>query len=177
MIKTIFSINDYKYKPLLAAAIFALSGFLFIQTASAEGLPGTVEGVGSHFVITNSSYLNVTLDSSEMINLRMESVPEMVTLFIESSSSAIATQVIFTGFNPNTTYYKYEDNYHNLTAFIADSSGYYSYTQDLSQPHLVFIQPRTSTKFIKDDITGGDCSSIGIWDFFTKTCVLTQNLF
>src|SRR3989344_4017861 len=177
MIKTIFSINDYKYNPLLAAAIFTLSGFLFIQTASAEGLPGTVEGVGSHFVITNSSYLNVTLDSSEMINLRMESVPEMVTLFIESSSSAIATQVIFTGFNPNTTYYKYEDNYHNLTAFIADSSGYYSYTQDLSQPHLVFIQPRTSTKFIKDDITGGDCSSIGIWDFFTKTCVLTQNLF
>ncbi|HDL00644.1 MAG TPA: hypothetical protein ENH23_00225, partial [candidate division Zixibacteria bacterium] len=42
--------------------------------------------------------------------------------------------------------------------------------------HLVFIQPRKSTKFIKDDSTGGDCSSIGNWDNATKTCILTTDV-
>ncbi|MEK6651433.1 MAG: DUF1565 domain-containing protein, partial [Nitrospirota bacterium] len=30
---------------------------------------------------------------------------------------------------------------------------------------------------IKDDATGGDCTSIGIWDWATKTCTLTQDVY
>ena len=166
----------------MSMLIFA--GFLLLSVANAQEitgleppqLPGTVEGTGTHFEITDSSYLNVTLDSTETIKLRMESVPEMVTMFIEPASSATSTQITLKGFQPNTTYYKYQDNYHNLTPFTTDSTGSYSYTQNLSQPHLVFIQPRTSTKFIADNATGGDCVSIGTWNPPTKTCTLTTNM-
>lgn len=171
-------------KSALLISTLIFTGFLFLGIATAQEipglelpqLPGTVEGTGTHFTVTDSSYLNLTLDSIESIKLRMESAPEMVTMFIESTSSTTLTQITLTGFSPNTTYYKYEDNYHNLTAFTTDASGSYSYTQDLSQLHLVFIQPRASTKFIKDDATGGDCASIGIWNQLTKTCTLTQNI-
>ena len=72
-------------------------------------------------------------------------------------------------------------------------SGGYAYTQDLSKPHSVFIQPEpdnvsetsaitiavdplSSTISIRDDATGGDCTLIGIWDISTKTCTLTTDL-
>jgi parallel beta-helix repeat protein len=73
-------------------------------------------------------------------------------------------------------YYKYEDDYHNLTPFTTDADGEYTYTQDLSMDHLVFIQPRESTKFIKDNSAGGDCWLIGTWDASSKTCTLTMNV-
>ena len=75
--------------------------------------------------------------------------------------------------------------------FTTDDSGSYAYTQDLSKPHFVFIQPprvstiRTyailprhipGTIFIRDDATGGDCTLIGTWDNSTKTCTLTTNI-
>lgn len=65
---------------------------LFLSLASAgvvraeEGLPdepqmppqtpGRLEGTGTHFELTNSQYLNITLDSSQPIKLIMESVPK-----------------------------------------------------------------------------------------------------
>ncbi len=100
----------------------------------------------------------------------------MVTMNIESVSNASSTQITLGGFVPQTTYHKYEDDYHNHTAFITDANGSYTYTQDLSDTHLVFIQPRPSTKFINDNATGGDCTSIGIWDAANKTCTLTTDL-
>ncbi len=109
----------------------------------------------------------------------MESIPEMITMMIEPPAFSIttSTQITLSGFTPSTTYYKYQDDYHNLTEFITDENGSYSYFQDLSKPYFVFIQPRKSTKFIKDDATGGDCNLIGIWDATTKTCTLTQDVY
>jgi|GEM_PF-6177843 len=166
---------------------FLLLGFtFFVNLANAEEnfnlplelkIPGTINGEGTHFEITDSQYLNTTLDSSEPIKIRMESIPEMVTIMIEPlASSTHQTQITLSGFASSTKYYKYQDDYHNLTEFITDENGRYTYTQDLSKPHFLFIQPKTSTKFIKDDATGGDCASIGIWDASTKTCTLTTDL-
>lgn len=160
-------------------AVFALFLSLSFSTASAQTLPpGTTEGAGTHFSVTDSQYLNVVLDSSEEVKLRMESVPEMITVQIEpsASSTATSTQVALFGLATSTTYYKYEDDYHHLAVFTTDVSGSYSYTQDISTPHLIFIQPRHSTKFIKNDATGGDCTLIGVWDSATKTCTLTTDL-
>jgi len=137
---------------------------------------GTIEGQGTYFDITNSEYLNIFLQSSEPVKIRMESIPKMITIMIESISSAKSAEISLSGFAPLTTYYKYQDDYHNLKEFTTDENGSYAYTQDLSEPHLVFIQLRKSTKFIKDDSTGGDCTSIGIWDSITKTCTLTQDV-
>ena len=94
-----------------------------------------------------------------------ESAPEMVTMRIESASDAVSAQISVGGFAPLTTYHKYEDDYHNHTAFTTDANGKYTYIQDLSKKNLVFIQPRPSTRFINTNATGGDCTSIGEWVF------------
>jgi parallel beta-helix repeat protein len=182
------SLLKFLLKNLLIIAIFAFLGInsWFLNTANAEEIfiplqssfPGIIEGEGIHFEITDSAYLNITLDSSEVIKLRLESIPEMVTITIErpSSTSASQTQITISGFKSLTTYYKFQDDYHKLTAFTTDENGQYSYFQDLSKSHFVFIQPRVSTKFIKDNATGGDCTLIGVWDWPAKTCTLTTDL-
>ncbi len=139
-------------------------------------MSGMLEANGTHFEIRNSSYLNITLDSSETIHLNLESAPEMVTMRIESAYGADSAQITIGGFAPLTTYHKYEDDYHNHTAFTTDANGSYTYTQDLSRKHLIFIQPRPSTRFINDNVSGGECTLIGTWNVVTKTCTLTTDL-
>lgn len=139
-------------------------------------IPGRIEGNGTYFEIKDSEYLNIALESNQEIKLVLESIPEMVMLYIEPISGATSSEIILSGFSASTTYYKYEDDYYNEVVFTTDEKGNYVYTQDLSQPHFVFIQPRAGTKFIKDDAAGGDCSSIGTWNPLTKTCILTTDL-
>ena len=135
--------------------------------------PGVLEGTGTHFELKNSEYLNIILDSSEPISLILESVPEMITIQLESASSASSTQITISGFAPQTKYHKYEDNYHNHVAFTTDAKGGYTFTQDLSKPHLLFIQPRSSTIFLSD---AGWSTPVGSWDSGTRIATLTQNL-
>ncbi|UCE18252.1 MAG: right-handed parallel beta-helix repeat-containing protein [Gemmatimonadota bacterium] len=134
-------------------------------------MPGRVEGTGTHFEITDSEYLNITLESSEEIGLALESVPRMVTMFFDSSTSATSTTITLSGFTPATTYYKYEDNYHNLEEMTTDGNGSYTYIQDISAPHPVFIQPQPSTKFIPSDL------SIGTWDPVSRIYTLTTDVY
>ncbi len=136
-------------------------------------MPGRLEGTGTHFELTDSPYLNITLDSSQPVKLVLESVPEMVTMHLESASGAASTEITLGGFLPSTTYHKYEDDYHNYTPFTTDDSGKYAYTQDLSQAHLVFIQPRASTIFLSST---GWSKPVGTWDAATKTGTLTQDV-
>ncbi len=174
----------FSYRFILTAALISAVGFLSIGNVFAEeisnfGVPeisGVTSGINTHFAVTDSSYLNITLDSVEPVRIRLESAPEMITIITEPSVSTASTKFTLMGFLPNTTYYKYEDNYHNSTEFITDASGSYFYTQDLSVAHIIFIQPRHSTKFIEDDATGGDCILIGIWNATTKTCILTTDI-
>jgi len=167
------------------AVVFLVSGsFIFINAVKAQEIsdllnllqiPGRIEGTGIHFEITDSEYLNLILESSEETKLRIESIPEMITMMIEPISSTVSTQITISGLASSTTYYKYQDDYHNLTEFTTDENGGYTYIQDLSKSHFIFIQPRASTKFIKDDATGGDCYLIGTWDTVAKTCTLTTD--
>ncbi len=172
-----------RFPPPLFLIVF-LAGFLaFSASVRAQEVPpdplfpGRIEGVGNNFEITDSEYLNLNLRSSEPIKISVDSVPQTVTMMLEAASSTPSTQITVSGFAPSVTYYKYEDDYHNLTEFTADENGSYAYTQDISAPHLVFIQPVKSTKFIKDDAMGGDCFLIGNWDALTKTCALTKDVY
>ncbi len=170
---------------LLIGSIFAYSPVSVhaddeeFEAAAEDEEPGTVEGTGTHFEVTNSNYLNVILDSSETITLELESAPEMITMRIEQGSAS-STSITISGFAPETTYHKYEDSYANHAAFTTDTNGSYTYTQDLSVSHLIFIQPRESTKFITDDATGGDCQDltdpIGTWDDTNNICTLTTDV-
>lgn len=165
---------------LRALVVSSTAGALLLSAGlanAAEGLPGTIEGVGNHFQVTDSSYLNITLDSSVTVDLTIQSVLHMVVMDIQVDQSGNASsQFTISGFLPNTTYYKYQDDYHNLDEFVTDSNGSYTYTQDISAAHHVFIQPTHSTKFIKDNAVGGNCLDIGTWDSVNKICTLTQNV-
>jgi len=137
-------------------------------------IPGRLEGTGTHFKMNNSRYLNLTLDSSQPIKLVLESIPEMVTMHIQSASAATSTQITLSSFPPQTTFHKYEADYHNHAAFTTDLGGRYTYAQDLSKPHFVFIQPRASTIFLSD--TGWSNPTVGTWNAATRTGTLTKDV-
>lgn len=170
--------RDRTYSVLFFISIVVASGAQVHEAHAAEfDSIGVTQGEGTHFQISDSDYLNVTLESVEVITLRMKSVPEMITMRIAPTSAlATSTQITITGFLPHTTYYKYEDNYHNLAEILSDENGAYAYTQDISKSHRIFIQPRKSTKFISNGATGGGCASIGTWDPATLTCTLANDL-
>ena len=109
-----------------------------------------VEGTGTCFEVTGSQYLNITLTSSETVHLFLESVPGMVSFTIERNSSATSALLAFSGFETDTTYYRHQDGY-LIEEFTADSNGAYAYTQDISEPHHVYIQEYASTLHIYDD--------------------------
>ena len=139
-----------------------------------ERIPGTVEGTGTYFEVTDSEYFNVTLVSSEPVQLTLESMPEMVTMHIEAADGATSTHITLGGLESTTTYYKYTDNYRNLEELRTDDSGTCVYTQDLSEPHLVFIQPTASTIFLTRH--GWSTPGIGTWDESTLTATLITDV-
>ncbi len=162
-----------KAAPLvLFFALFVLPNFAFADTIT----PGTIEGEGSFFKISNSEYLNIGLESSEPIKARVESIPNIIMLALEPIYSIRSSKISLSGLAPLATYYKYQDDFHNLEIFISDENGNYTYLQDLTEPHFIFIQTQKSTKFIKDDAVGGDCTLIGTWDAGSKTCTLNTNV-
>ena len=111
-----------------------------------------VDAVGTYFEITNSTYLNITLTSTETVHVILESVPRIVSFIIVSNNSATSTVLTFTDFQPNTTYYRYQDG-HLMENFTTDSSGGYMYTQDISQPHHIFIVDEKLTIYINSNYT------------------------
>lgn len=114
-------------KKIVAYFIQIILCFVFSNITAAEfQLPGRLESEGTHFELKDSSYLNITLNSSEPVKVILESVPEIITFRIESISGANSTQITLFGFLPATTYYKYEDNYHNLELFVTDNTGKYT---------------------------------------------------
>lgn len=137
------------------------TGILFLMImsfglASAElSLPGMLESTGTYFEIEGSEYINVSISSTEEINVYLESSPKIVILSIESSglSNNTSTELILGGFEPNKTYYMYENTHTDGTNFTTDSLGSYTYTQDISQRNQVWIQERKSTTFIDENTT------------------------
>ncbi|MHC4693158.1 MAG: right-handed parallel beta-helix repeat-containing protein, partial [Planctomycetota bacterium] len=132
---------------------------------------GRIEGSGTHFELTDSDYLDITLKSSSSVHLMLESVPEMVVMNLEASEPATSTRITLNGLLASTTYYKYEDNFHNAEAITTDNNGSYAYIQDLTKPHLVLIKPRPSTKYIPGD------TSIGTWDAANRIYTLSTHVY
>jgi hypothetical protein len=139
-------------------------------------LPGVVEGVGTQFEVNDSEYLNVSLESSEPVSVYLSSVPSVLELWLEAADGALATGLTLSGLVPGLEYHLYTDSLENHTTGFADAAGSLAWTQDLLEPHLIFIQTVPSTHIIKDTTGGGDCVNIGTWDAFSKTCTLTADV-
>jgi len=137
--------------------------------------PGIIEGLGTGFEVNDSEYLNITLVSTEPIQLTLESIPNMVTIYVEAAEEVTSSHITLGGLEPLTKYYKYEDNYHNLEELTTDENGSVSYTQDLTKSHIIFIQPIRSTIYLSN--IGWSKPEIGTWDPLTLTGTLTTDVF
>jgi parallel beta-helix repeat protein len=136
-------------------------------------IPGRIEGRGTYFEIKDSDYLNITLESEKEIEVFLESIPRMISLNIASSTEATTT-LILKGLGPNKKYFKYEDSHKNEIEFFADQSESYSWQQDLTNPHHIWIQEIKGTIYLSGP--EGCTSTIGIWDESSRTCTLIQDV-
>jgi parallel beta-helix repeat protein len=117
-------------------------------------IPGKIEGTGTYFEIKDSEYLNITLKSSKEIKVVLESIPKIVSMDIEAvREDKNAIVLTIEGLEPGKTYYQYQDSYKNEAIFISDKNGRYTWTQDLTQPHHIWIQETKGTTFINQDTT------------------------
>ena len=155
-------ITGLRFSVLVLAVISAAPAFAE-EGDIAPPIPGTIEGTGTTFEVTDSDYLNVWLSSSEVINLRLESIPHMVTMLIESAEGAAATNLVLGGLEANTTYYKYEDSYEHLVAFTTDDTGAYTYRQDLSAMSFPLF-----TSMGRSLMNSGSWSKRSVWRFMTR---------
>jgi hypothetical protein len=119
-------------------------------------LKGYVEGTDSVFNITNSDYLNISLECSQKLKVSIHSIPQTIYIKIDSTYNDTAANLTIKGLSPNTIYYLY--NVHGkLFSITTDESGSFSFQQDLRSLGMVWIQPRPSTLYLKtaaNQITG-----------------------
>ncbi len=173
-------------RKILAVSLI-ISGF-FLLYSSAAGLEGSeydpvlfealgvINGTGDNFVIDSSDFPGLKLETSSPLDLRIDTTPGIIIIETQPSTGTSSVEVSMSGLLPETKYYKYQDGYHNLVEFITDIDGKHSFILDVTTSHFIFIQVNKSTKFLSDNATGGDCTSIGVWDAPSKTCTLNRNL-
>jgi parallel beta-helix repeat protein len=130
-------------------------------------MPGRVEGRGKYFEIKNSPYLNITLESSEEIEIILESIPKSINLRIEPSLKN-STILTLRGLEPKKVYYKYQDTYKNGTQIVSDEKGSVSWVQDLTEKHYIWIQEEKGTFIFPKD-----CPN---WDETNSVCTLDEDI-
>lgn len=126
--------------------------------------------------IKDSKYMNITFESSKIINANVMSVRDMIILEMSKISDMGETTIVLSGMPAHTQYYMYVNDYSKEEIIKTDSDGKVIFTSDISEPKIIFIQPRKSTYFIYDDANGGNCTLIGTWTAATKTCTLNTDI-
>jgi len=137
---------------LLLVNMLAIT-FNLLPNSVAEDFPHfeVLDEIGTHFELPRFN-ISITTDTSVHMLLRACS-SEMISYFIENASDAMSTQLTLGYLKPFTTYYLYEDSYVNENVISTDDCGTYTYVQDLSKLHFVFIQPRPGTVTISESTT------------------------
>ncbi len=163
---------------LLGLALVFLSPQEALRADDSTALPAwEAAGTGTHFQVTGVSG-TVSLDSSVTVTLALESFPNMVSVaFAATTSTPATTQIIISGFRPSTTYFMSQDGYGDQASIETDASGMISLVQQIdANAHMVIIQPTHSTVYLRNDATGGDCTTVGNWNSATATCTLTADI-
>ncbi len=156
------------FSTLLVASVPLPAGNLSPQELSKlveQPFPGSVFGEGNYFTITETDYLQISLTSSENVQVFLESIPKMVSFGIQGKNGATLTTLTLSGFEPNRTYYRYQDGEFN-SEFTTDASGNYTYTQDISNPHHTYIlEQKSNTIYIRPDGAIEGCPSwyFSVW--------------
>ena len=138
---------------MLLVDILAFTFSALPCSVSAEDSPyfEVLDDIGTHFELPR---FNVLLTTNTTVHMFLRACSsEMISYFIENASDGISSQLTLGYLKPFTTYYMYEDSYVNENAFTTDDIGSYTYAQDLSKLHHVFIQPRSGTIHISTSTT------------------------
>ncbi len=133
-------------------------------------IPDQVSGTRTIFEITDSEYLNIILKSSSPIEALVSSAPKVISIVIQPSPVS-SVQLTLSNLVPNRTYYRYDNSFKSETIFTADNTGSLVFTQNVSQPHHIWIQETQGTIFIP-----ADCNTVGTFNPATNTCILNQDL-
>jgi parallel beta-helix repeat protein len=135
-------------------------------------------GTGTYFEVFNDIYLDITMTSTESVSVILESHSSMVSIHIEADCTETSTYITLTGFVPSNTYYRYQDGYLQ-ESFIANANGEYSFTQDITTPHHVYIRETTSSIFINSDGTIDPATApiTRVGETFTLTANINEALY
>jgi hypothetical protein len=162
----------------IIATLMTFVALAHVSTSAAQPeVPGETRGIGTYFALPESPYLPVTLHSSVSVSLTLRSIPEIVSLTIDPDTTVGLAQFTLGGFAANKTYYRYADNGLDPVTFSTDATGSFTYTQDLSHPHHVWFRDRPSTYYLYANATGGHCTAFGTWNWPTKTCTMTTDVY
>jgi len=153
---------------LPAVAQFSLTSEHFDLMMNVPPQPGVAHAEGTVFEITDSEYLNIEITSTEIVKMRVESIPETISMFIFEPKPTSYSLTI-DGLKPSTTYYLYRDSYKNLEEFTTNSKGEHTFSLDSSNMY-VWIQPQPGTLFIFG--SGDDCPGIRSGN----KCTFNQNV-
>src|SRR5919109_329282 len=123
--------NKVRFVPVLVILAMLFS-FASVSLATAQGstppaMPGIIEGTGIHFAVTDSAWLNVTLDSTAPIHLNLSSSPKIILINITADPGPTSTDITLGGLEANTTYWRYDDDAHSGVQFTADANGNYTF--------------------------------------------------
>jgi len=185
---------------LISSVLFlAASGTLHADWIMGPPVPGSVEGNGTSFQITDSDYKNFSLTSSAAVDLYMLSTSGVIEILLDSRNEPLPVEIIISGLESHENYYLYEDGYENGQIITTDGAGGYARTVDTSEPHRIVIKQNPSTYFLSDrtwvdgagithnpgwsdgnglDITyiDGVQNGIATWDETTRTATLVQDV-
>src|SRR5512138_3648679 len=142
--------------------------------ASLPRIPGMIQGTGTHFGLTDSAYLNITVDSTVPIDARLESVPRVVVLDVAASTAYASTVITLGGLAPDTLYYMYVDGPGNPAQITTDGLGCHAFTQDLTLSHEIVLQTQPSTVYLTE--AGWSRPEVGDWDPVSRVATLKADL-
>src|SRR3989344_917048 len=120
-------------------------------------------------------FLDITISSSPETEIIKEISLGSSVVFIPIAGKEEITILLEN--LPNQDLYFYIDSLENVVQRSANESPNTTFTLNGYEPHLIFIKTQPSTKTIRNDTTGGDCSTFGIWNQVTLTCTMTQDVF
>lgn len=128
--------------PRLFTLLFALS-FSSATFAQIQEVPDSsaVTGVGKSFEIKTSSFLNITVESTQEVFGYVQSIPREITINVAKPEPQIqSTFLTIKKLSPRTSYNLIKNGIAEI--ITTDDNGNYSFEADLSLPQKIQIYPQ-----------------------------------
>ncbi len=171
---------------MILAALLAATPAAWAQDGAMGQLPdisqpGRSIVTGTLAQVTGSLYLDVTVASTEVVRMAVDSVPRTVMLHLEPAGGAALAVITVSGLPAGAVFYLYRDGDPVPLELVTDEGGSCSFSQDIASPHALSLQPVRSTILLGDsgwsNSDGQDLNGVvGTWDPATRVAVLITDV-